>query len=175
MATSKYSFAAAAYMSPNSNRLNFKPKTPYSLSTNSRQTGSMIMRTATKTHAVKEKNENKYLGLSAEAAEFKRKMDEELEALHKFITDVDADNWDELITNSKQVWLVLFWSPTCGNCPSTKTIMRKAAKQLETKGPNVKIAFCNVIENMQIANREEIRVAPFVKVYNTAYEIDPVK
>ena len=174
MAATKYSFAAA-YASPNSNRLTFKPKTPYSLSINSGQTGSMLMRAVTKRHAVKEINEDKYSGLSAEAAEWKRKMDAELEALNKFITDVDAENWDELITNSKQVWLVLFWSQNCGHCPSTKTVMRKAAKQLETNGPNVKVAFCNVIENMQIAKREDVRVAPFVKVYNTAYEIDPVK
>jgi hypothetical protein len=33
-----------------------------------------------------------------------------------FVTSLDKDNWDELVMNSEDTWMIEFYAPWCSHC-----------------------------------------------------------
>lgn len=69
----------------------------------------------------------------------------------------------------------MFYLPYCRKCRFMKPKYQQAAAKLAAAGTNVRLAECNARESMDLAKKLDIRVAPFVKVFNTDYEIDDVE
>ena len=76
-----------------------------------------------------------------------------------------------MVTTSKDVWMVMFYLPYCRKCKYMKPKFLQAAKKLEEAGTKVRLAECNARESMKMAREMGITVAPYVRVFNTKYEI----
>ena len=77
-----------------------------------------------------------------------------------------------MINASKDVWMVMFTMPTCRKCKYMRPKFQQAATRLAAAGCNVKLAECNVRGSRDIVKSLDIKVAPYVKVFNTNYEIN---
>ena len=67
--------------------------------------------------------------------------------------------------------MVMFYLPKCRMCNFMKPRFLQAAGKLAANGSNVKLAMCNARENRALLNKFDIKVAPYVKVFHTNYEI----
>ena len=67
--------------------------------------------------------------------------------------------------------MVMFTMPTCRKCKYMRPKFQLAATKLSEAGCNVKLAEFNVRGGRDICKKLDIKVAPFVKVFNTNYEI----
>ena len=67
--------------------------------------------------------------------------------------------------------MVMFYLPYCRKCKYMKPKFLQAAKKLEDQGCKVHLAECNARESMKMTKDMGIAVAPYVKVFNTKYEI----
>lgn len=66
----------------------------------------------------------------------------------------------------------MFYLPSCRKCRYMKPKYLQAANKLVEEGSKIKMAQCNARENRAIASKLDIRVAPYVKLFNTNYEIE---
>uniref|UniRef100_A0A1B6M5T9 Protein disulfide-isomerase A6 homolog n=2 Tax=Graphocephala atropunctata TaxID=36148 RepID=A0A1B6M5T9_9HEMI len=78
------------------------------------------------------------------------------------VVDLTESNFDRLVTQSDQVWVVEFYAPWCGHCQQFVGEYSKAAKAL--KGV-VKVGAVNADEQKSLGGRFGVRGFPTVKIF----------
>uniref|UniRef100_A0A1B6H6N6 protein disulfide-isomerase n=1 Tax=Homalodisca liturata TaxID=320908 RepID=A0A1B6H6N6_9HEMI len=78
------------------------------------------------------------------------------------VVDLTESNFDRLVTQSDQVWVVEFYAPWCGHCQQFVGEYSKAAKAL--KGV-VKVGAVNADEHKSLGGRFGVRGFPTVKIF----------
>ncbi|MCJ1283767.1 hypothetical protein MMC26_003098 [Xylographa opegraphella] len=78
------------------------------------------------------------------------------------VLQVDAKNFDKLITNSNKASIVEFYAPWCGHCKNLKPAYEKAAKSLEGLA-NVAAVNCDDEENKAFCGSMGIKGFPTLK------------
>lgn len=71
-------------------------------------------------------------------------------------------NFEKLVLNSEDMWLVEFYAPWCGHCKNLKPIWASAATELKGK---VKLGAVDATVHTQIASQYEIRGYPTIKYF----------
>lgn len=80
------------------------------------------------------------------------------------IVDLTSDNFNKLVKNTKEVWLVEFFAPWCGHCQSFASEYVKAAKALDGV---VKTGAVNADENPTLLQEYDVQGYPTIKIFNT--------
>mmetsp|Transcript_11681 Transcript_11681/g.21053 ORF Transcript_11681/g.21053 Transcript_11681/m.21053 type:complete len:470 (-) Transcript_11681:187-1596(-) len=80
------------------------------------------------------------------------------------VVSLDGGNFDELVTDSEELWMVEFYAPWCGHCKALKPDWIDAAGQLKDK---VKLGAvnCDENENQEICGRFGVRGFPTIKYF----------
>lgn len=78
------------------------------------------------------------------------------------VVELSDSNFDELVMQSKDLWLVEFYAPWCGHCKSLAPQWRQAANQLEGK---VKVAMVDATVHKALADRYQVTGFPTIKVF----------
>mmetsp|Transcript_22746 Transcript_22746/g.57299 ORF Transcript_22746/g.57299 Transcript_22746/m.57299 type:complete len:462 (-) Transcript_22746:276-1661(-) len=80
------------------------------------------------------------------------------------VVTLDSSNFDELVTDSDDLWLVEFYAPWCGHCKALKPDWIEAAGQLKDK---VKLGAvdCDADENKSVCGEYGIRGFPTIKYF----------
>jgi len=78
--------------------------------------------------------------------------------------ELNDQNFEEEVKNSKIPVLVDFWAPWCGPCQMMGPIIEELANDKAYEG-KVKIGKLNVDENQNIASEYEILSIPTLKVF----------
>lgn len=78
------------------------------------------------------------------------------------VVHLNANNFDKLVTGSRDTWLVQFFSSYCPYCQNFAPNFEKAAKEL--KG-TVKIGVVDADEDRTLLRRYNVRGIPTVKIY----------
>ncbi|KAL1123640.1 hypothetical protein AAG570_002716 [Ranatra chinensis] len=81
---------------------------------------------------------------------------------HGDVVDLTEANFDRLVTQSDDVWVVEFYAPWCGHCQSFAPEYSNAAKAL--KGI-VKVGGVNADEHKSLGGRFGVRGFPTVKIF----------
>ena len=78
---------------------------------------------------------------------------------------LDADNFDNLVMNSKDIWMVEFYAPWCGHCKALEPEWKIAAGKLKGQ---VKLGKMDVDDdkNKQIGSRFGVTGFPTIKVFD---------
>lgn len=88
--------------------------------------------------------------------ELKKKLPEDL------IVDVTDENFDKIITKSKEPWMVLFYAPWCLHCKELKPIWSLAASSLQKR---IKCASIDATVNKKKAEEYGIQEYPTIKLF----------
>ena len=83
------------------------------------------------------------------------------------IVHLDDDNFDEVIGNSNEIWMIKFGAPWCYHCNVAKPHWAKAAKELQGK---VRFAMIDADKNRGLAKRFKISKLPTLRYYNAGYD-----
>ncbi len=78
------------------------------------------------------------------------------------VIDLTPANFDSLVTNSDEVWIVEFFAPWCGHCKALVPEYQKAAKAL--KGV-VKVGAVNADEHRTLGGRFGVQGFPTIKIF----------
>jgi len=78
------------------------------------------------------------------------------------VVDLTESNFDRLVTQSDEVWVVEFYAPWCGHCQQFVGEYSKAAKAL--KGV-IKVGAVNADEHKSLGGRFGVRGFPTVKIF----------
>ncbi|KAF5293320.1 hypothetical protein FQR65_LT10985 [Abscondita terminalis] len=78
------------------------------------------------------------------------------------VIDLTPSNFDKLVVNSDEVWLVEFYAPWCGHCQRLVPEYEKAAKAL--KGI-VKVGAVNADEHNSLGGRFGVQGFPTIKIF----------
>eukprot|EP00899_Mesostigma_viride_P007599 jgi/Mesvir1/16840/Mv15733-RA.1 len=78
------------------------------------------------------------------------------------VVKLTDDNFDELVVNSADVWMVEFYAPWCGHCKSLSKDWAQAARELKGK---VKVGAVDCTVQTSLAERFGIRGFPTIKVF----------
>lgn len=78
------------------------------------------------------------------------------------VVELTTSNFDKLVINSDEVWIVEFFAPWCGHCQQLVPEYQKAANAL--KGV-VKVGAVNADEHNSIGGRYEVRGFPTIKIF----------
>lgn len=79
------------------------------------------------------------------------------------IVHLNVNNFDKLVTQGQDTWLIQFFSSYCPYCQNFAPSFEKAAKQL--KG-TVKIGVIDADEDRMLLRRYNVRGIPTVKIYH---------
>ncbi|XP_008543798.1 protein disulfide-isomerase A6 homolog [Microplitis demolitor] len=80
----------------------------------------------------------------------------------KDVVELTDDNFDKLVMNSEDLWLVEFYAPWCGHCKNLAPIWASAATELKGK---VKLGALDATVNTVKSSQYEIRGYPTIKVF----------
>lgn len=80
----------------------------------------------------------------------------------KDVVVLDDSNFDSLIMNSNDMWLVEFYAPWCGHCKNLEPEWNVAATELKGK---VKVAKLDATTNQKVAGRYDIKGYPTIKIF----------
>lgn len=80
----------------------------------------------------------------------------------KDVVVLTDENFDKLVLDSEDMWLVEFYAPWCGHCKNLEPIWAKAASELKGK---VKLGALDATVNKAKASHYEIRGYPTIKYF----------
>lgn len=80
----------------------------------------------------------------------------------KHVVELTPSNFDELVINSAETWLVKFYAPWCGHCQSSAPAFSKAAKKLYGVA---RLGVVNCDDHKELAQRFSIQGFPTIKVF----------
>lgn len=80
------------------------------------------------------------------------------------VIELTPANFDKLVINGDEVWIVEFFAPWCGHCQQLVPEYQKAANAL--KGI-VKVGAVNADDHKELAGRYGVRGYPTIKVFGT--------
>jgi len=80
----------------------------------------------------------------------------------KDVVELTDSNFDELVLNSNDMWLVEFFAPWCGHCKTLAPHWAQAATELKGK---VKVGAVDATVHTIIANRFQVRGYPTIKMF----------
>jgi len=78
------------------------------------------------------------------------------------VVDLTPSNFNRLVTQSNEVWIVEFYAPWCGHCKSLVPEYQKAAKAL--KGV-VKVGAVNADEHRSLGSEYGVKGFPTIKIF----------
>lgn len=78
------------------------------------------------------------------------------------VIELTDDNFDKLVLNSDDVWLVEFFAPWCGHCKNLAPEWAKAAKELKGK---VKLGALDATAHQSKAQEYDVRGYPTIKFF----------
>ncbi|KAL7862315.1 hypothetical protein SRHO_G00137560 [Serrasalmus rhombeus] len=83
------------------------------------------------------------------------------------VVELTDDNFDRLVLNGDEVWMVEFFAPWCGHCKRLEPEWTAAATEVkeQTKG-KVKLGAVDATVHQGLASRYGIRGFPTIKVFN---------
>ncbi len=81
----------------------------------------------------------------------------------KDVVVLTDDNFDDIVFNSEDMWLVAFYAPWCGHCKKLLPEWNLAATQLKGQ---VKIGKLDATENQKLASRYQIQGYPTIKIFS---------
>ncbi|KAF3607055.1 hypothetical protein DY000_02044404 [Brassica cretica] len=76
--------------------------------------------------------------------------------------ELNSSNFDELVTESKDLWIVEFFAPWCGHCKKLAPEWKKAAKNLKGK---VKLGHVDCDADKAIQSRFKVKGFPTILVF----------
>lgn len=79
------------------------------------------------------------------------------------VVELTDSNFEKLVYNSEDIWLVEFFAPWCGHCKNLAPHWEKAASELEGK---VKLGAVDATVQQQIASEFNIRGYPTIKFFS---------
>ncbi|XP_064535513.1 protein disulfide-isomerase A6 homolog [Drosophila montana] len=78
------------------------------------------------------------------------------------VIELTEDNFDKLVLNSEDIWLVEFFAPWCGHCKNLEPEWAKAAKELKGK---VKLGALDATAHQSKAAEYNVRGYPTIKFF----------
>lgn len=78
------------------------------------------------------------------------------------VVELTASNFDALVIDSTETWLVKFYAPWCGHCQSSAPAFSKAAKKLRGVA---RLGAVNCDDHQDIAHRFGVQGFPTIKVF----------
>ncbi|CAI4224077.1 unnamed protein product [Auanema sp. JU1783] len=78
------------------------------------------------------------------------------------VVELTDSNFEELVINSKDVWLIEFFAPWCGHCKNLEPHWKSAAAELKGK---VKLGALDATVHTVVANKFGIRGFPTIKYF----------
>jgi len=75
-----------------------------------------------------------------------------------------AENFDEKVMKSKEIWMVEFYAPWCGHCKDLEPEYKSAASQL--RGQKVNLGLVDATAEEELARRFEVKGFPTLKIFN---------
>ncbi|XP_055328924.1 protein disulfide-isomerase A6 homolog [Paramacrobiotus metropolitanus] len=88
----------------------------------------------------------------------------------KDVVKLDDSNFEELVLNSDEPWMVEFYAPWCGHCKSLAPEWAKAASELKGK---MKLGAYDADAQKTYAGRYQIRGFPTIKYFAAGKKDDP--
>ena len=85
------------------------------------------------------------------------------------VNEVNANNFEELVQNSKQPVLVDFWAPWCAPCRMLAPIVEEVAEEVEGQCPVYKL---NVDECQELAMRFGVMSIPTLILFENSEPAD---
>ncbi|KAI4898455.1 hypothetical protein NFI96_011936, partial [Prochilodus magdalenae] len=84
----------------------------------------------------------------------------------KAVVELTDDNFDRLVLNGDEVWMVEFFAPWCGHCKKLEPEWTAAATEIkeQTKG-KVRLGAVDATVHQGLASRYSIRSFPTIKVF----------
>jgi len=83
-------------------------------------------------------------------------------AAESAVVELTYDNFDEIVMNSNDVWLVEFFAPWCGHCKNLAPEWEKAASDLKGQ---VKVGAVDATVHQRLAQTYEIKGFPTIKAF----------
>lgn len=78
------------------------------------------------------------------------------------VVNLTPDNFERLVVNGDEVWLVEFYAPWCGHCKSLVPDYQKAARALRGV---VRVGAVNADEHKSLGSQFGVRGFPTIKVF----------
>lgn len=78
------------------------------------------------------------------------------------VNELTASNFDKMVMESTETWLVKFYAPWCGHCQSSAPAFTKAAKKLDGVA---KLGVINCDDHSSLAQRFGVQGFPTLKVF----------
>lgn len=82
---------------------------------------------------------------------------------------LDTVNFNALVLNSKDIWIVEFYAPWCGHCKNLEPEYISAAKQLKGK---VKLGIVDATVEKDLGQRFRVEGFPTIKVFDYGSKSD---
>ena len=87
------------------------------------------------------------------------------------MVELDKNNFEEEVLNSKGLTLVDYWSPSCEPC---KALMPHVHDLEETYGDKIKFTSLDITKARRVAIREKVLGLPTIAIYKDGAKIDEV-
>ncbi|CDF34893.1 Putative protein disulfide-isomerase, PDIA-2 Endoplasmic reticulum lumen [Chondrus crispus] len=78
------------------------------------------------------------------------------------VVELTASNFDKMVMQSTETWLVKFYAPWCGHCQSSAPAFTKAAKKLDGVA---KLGVINCDDHSSLAQRFGVKGFPTLKIF----------
>lgn len=85
--------------------------------------------------------------------------------------EINKDNFDKEVAQSKVPVIVDFWAPWCGPCRIVSPVLEKISSEYKNK---LVFAKLNVDDNQEIAARHDVRGIPCMIVFKNGNEVDRI-